>query len=278
MTDDPQAHDPPPPGALCFAFRGAELLVADADGHARVPRVAETGLDARSGVWVDAGEAGGLPCVAVSVSGEAEAPAGMRWVRLRATHALLPAELWRMAGRASEIVEWERAHRFCGRCGGRTAACGEPLARRCTNCGALHYPRLAPAVLVCVTAGDRLLLARSPHFPARMYSTLAGFVEPGESLEEAAAREVREEVGIEIRDVRYFGSQPWPFPSSLMVAFTAEYAGGELRPDPAEIEDAAWFAPGTLPPVPPGMSLARAMIDAWVRAHGGDPSLLETTE
>ncbi|HLM66349.1 MAG TPA: NAD(+) diphosphatase, partial [Longimicrobium sp.] len=255
-----------------------ELLVVDEDGGVRIPRVAETGLDARAGVWVDAGEAGGLPCAAVSLSDGATAPAGMRWMRLRATHALLPPELWRMAGRASEIVEWERAHRFCGRCGGRTEACGEALARRCTRCGALHYPRLQPAVLVCVADGDRLLLARSPHFPARMYSTLAGFVEPGESLEEAAAREVREEVGIEIRGVRYFGSQPWPFPSSLMVAFTAEYAGGDLRPDPAEIEDVAWFEPDALPPVPPAMSLARAMIDAWVRDHGGDPSRLETTE
>lgn len=278
MTDRSAAPDPPPPGALCFAFRGAELLLAEGGGQARIPRVSETGLDARSGVWVDVGEAGGVPCAAVGLDGEAAAPAGMRWVRLRATHALLPAELWRMAGRASEMVEWERAHRFCGRCGGRTARAGEALARRCTHCGALHYPRLAPAVLVCVSDGDRLLLARSPHFPAGMYSTLAGFVEPGESLEEAAAREVREEVGIRIRRVRYFGSQPWPFPSSLMAAFTAEYAGGALRPDPAEIEDAAWFAPGTLPAVPPGMSLARAMIDAWVRAHGGDPALLRSAE
>lgn len=276
MTDNPDPQGAPPPGALCFAFRGGEMLVADADGG--VPRVADSGLDADSGVWVDAGEADAVRCFAVSLPDGVMAPRGMRFVRLRGLHALLPAALYRMAGRASEIVEWERAHRFCGRCGGRTAASGEALARRCTQCGALHYPRLAPAVLVCVAHGDRLLLARSPHFPARMYSTLAGFVEPGESLEEAAAREVREEVGIEIAGLRYFGSQPWPFPSSLMVAFTAEYAGGDLRPDPAEIEDVQWFAVDDLPPVPPVMSLARAMIDDWVRAQGGDPTALVTTE
>lgn len=277
MTPPADPRDGPPPGALCFAFRGGEMLVADVEGGVRVPRVSDSGLDADPGPWVDAGEAGGLPCVAVSLPDGAMAPRGMRFVRLRALHALLPADVYRMAGRASEIVEWERAHRFCGRCGGRTEDCGEPLARRCTQCGSLHYPRLAPAVLVCVARGDRLLLARSPHFPARMYSTLAGFVEPGESLEEAAAREVREEVGIEIADLRYFGSQPWPFPSSLMVAFTAEYAGGDLRPDAVEIEDVRWFAVDALPAVPPAMSLARAMIDAWVRSRGGDPSALETT-
>lgn len=276
MADTADGRDGPPPGALCFAFRGAGLLVADADGGPRIPRVAEAGVD--TGVWVDAGELGGLPCVAVSLPDGAAEPEGMRFVRLRALHASLPPDVYRMAGRASEIVEWERAHRFCGRCGGRTEACGEALARRCTNCGALHYPRLAPAVLVSVTHGDRLLLARSPHFPPRMYSTLAGFVEPGESLEEAAAREVREEVGIEIGALRYFGSQPWPFPSSLMVAFTAEYAGGDLRPDEVEIEDVRWFAVDALPPVPPVLSLARAMIDEWVRAQGGDPTSLETTE
>lgn len=278
MTHDDTPADPPP-AALCFAFRGGEMLMGeDADGGVRIPRVADAGIGAADGVWVDAGEAAGSPCVAVSLPDGWMAPPGMRFVRLRALHALLPAELYRMAGRASEIVEWERAHRFCGRCGGRTVASGEPLARRCTHCGALHYPRLAPAVLVSVTDGDRLLLARSPHFPARMYSTLAGFVEPGESLEEAAAREVREEVGIEIGGLRYFGSQPWPYPSQLMVAFTAEYAGGELRPDPAEIEDVAWFAADALPAVPPTLSLAREMIDAFVRARGGDPSALETTE
>ena len=279
MTDSAEGRGGPPPGALCFAFRGGELLVAeDEGGGARIPRVEQAGMGAAAEAWMDAGELGGIPCVAVTLAEGAEAPDGLRFVRLRGAHALVPADVFRMAGRASELVEWDRAHRFCGRCGGRTAECGEPMARRCTGCGSLHYPRLAPAVLVCVTDGDRLLLARSPHFPARMYSTLAGFVEPGESLEEAAAREVREEVGIEIDGLRYFGSQPWPFPSSLMVAFTARYAGGDLRPDPLEIEDVAWFTADALPAVPPTLSLARQMIDAFVRAQGGDPSALDTTE
>lgn len=273
----PHPPDPRSANALCFAFRGNEILVATEDGRARIPIVRQVGMD-DDAPWLDVGEVGGVRCVAVGV-GQADAPAppGCEWMPLRASFRVLTADEFRMAGRASEIVEWERAHRFCGRCGGRTEACGEPLARRCAECGSLHFPRLSPAVLVSVTRGDRILLARSPHFAPGMFSTLAGFVDPGESLEETVVREVREEVGIRIANVRYFGSQPWPFPSSLMVAFTADHAGGELTPDPAEIEEAAWYAVDEIPLVPPPISLARALIDHFVREHGGDPSTLRTS-
>jgi NAD+ diphosphatase len=265
----------PDPPVLCFAFRGNEILLAVDGDSARIPTLAEAGMD---DAVLEVGELGGMRCVAFGITApDAPAPRGCQWMPLRASFRVLPADAFRMAGRASEIVEWERAHRFCGRCGGRTAASGETLARRCTNCGALHYPRLSPAVLVSVTRGDRILLARSAHFPPGMFSTLAGFVDPGESLEETVVREVREEVGIEVANVRYFGSQPWPFPSSLMVAFTAEHAGGELAPDPAEIEEAAWYAADEIPTVPPPISLARALIDHFVRAHGGDPDALRTS-
>jgi NAD+ diphosphatase len=134
----------------------------------------------------------------------------------------------------------------------------------------LFYPRLSPAVIVLVKRGDRILLARSPGFPPGMYSVLAGFVEPGESIEEAISREVCEEVGVEVENVRYFGSQPWPFPHSLMIGFTADYAGGELRVEPDEIEDAGWFEADDLPAVPPRISIARAMIDAFVAQRDRD--------
>lgn len=268
--------DPSASPVLCFAFRGNEILVARHGGDARVPTLAEVGAEDAS--VLEVGEMGGLRCVALGIGQpDAPAPHGCEWMPLRASFRVLSPAEFRMAGRASEIVEWERAHRFCGRCGGRTEACGEPLARRCTECGSLHFPRLSPAVLVSVTRGDRILLARSAHFPPGMFSTLAGFVDPGESLEETVAREVREEVGIEIANVRYFGSQPWPFPSSLMVAFTAEHAGGELAPDPVEIEEAGWYAVDQIPIVPPSISLARALIDDFVLSHGGDPSALQTS-
>jgi NAD+ diphosphatase len=135
----------------------------------------------------------------------------------------------------------------------------------------LFYPRLSPAVIVLVSCGDKVLLARSPGFPPGMYSVLAGFVEPGESIEETIGREIREEVGIEVENLGYFGSQPWPFPNSLMIGFTAEHAGGELCTDPAEIEDAGWYSAGDLPPLPPKVSIARAMIDEFVGRYGHGP-------
>ena len=139
---------------------------------------------------------------------------------------------------------------------------------RCTRCGLMHYPRLSPAAIVLVERGDQILLARSPGFPKGLYSVLAGFVEPGESIEETVVREISEEVGIGVQNVTYFGSQPWPFPNSLMIGFTAHHASGDIRIDATEIEDAGWYEPGGFPPLPPKVSIARAMIDGFVAQHG----------
>jgi NAD+ diphosphatase len=179
-------------------------------------------------------------------------------------------DFFRMAGRAKQIVGWHATHRFCGRCGGKTEPAPGELAKRCTRCGMMHYPRLSPAAIILVERGDLILLARSPGFPKGLYSVLAGFVEPGESIEETVAREIREEVGIGVENVAYFGSQPWPFPNSLMIGFTADYADGELAPDPGEIEDAGWYKAHDLPQLPPKTSIARAMIDDFVKRHGTD--------
>jgi NAD+ diphosphatase len=135
---------------------------------------------------------------------------------------------------------------------------------------------LNPAAIVLVYRADEVLLARAPQFPKGMYSTIAGFVEPGETIEQTVAREVREEVGVEVKNINYFGSQPWPFPNSLMVAFTAEWGGGELRIEPLEIEDAGWYSADDLPHMPPKISIARAMIDDFVSQHGLDPGDPET--
>ncbi len=142
------------------------------------------------------------------------------------------------------------------------------LARVCPRCGLQHFPRISPAVIVRIERGDEILLARSPHFAPGVYSTVAGFVEPGESLEQTVAREVREEVGVEVTNVRYFGSQPWPFPHSLMIGFVADWASGEIRLQEEEIEDAGWFRVGSLPGLPSRLSIARALIDDFIALSG----------
>ena len=168
-----------------------------------------------------------------------------------------------IAGRAFQIADWARTHRFCGACGAPMAPAPGERVMKCV-CGHAAYPRISPAMMVLVKKGAAILLARNVAVPAggRM-SALAGFLEPGESIEDAIHREVREEVGVEVKDLRYFASQSWPYPHSLMIAFTAEYAAGELRLDPNEIAEARWFGPGDkLPELSPHQSISRALIDA----------------
>jgi NAD+ diphosphatase len=185
---------------------------------------------------------------------------------LRSLYGRVSDAEWTIAGRAVQLVEWERTHRFCGRCGTPTERAPGERAMKCPACGLLAFPRLAPAIITLIErpGGDEVLLARGRLFPVPMYSTLAGFVEPGENLEQAVRREVREEVGVQLGDVRYFGSQPWPFPHSLMIGFRAIYASGEIEIDPNEIVDAQWFRADSLPNIPPRMSIARLLIDSWL--------------
>lgn len=263
-------------GAECFVFRGTELLVTEGAPGGVLPDAAamEALADALS-TRHPIGELDGRPCWALEVPSEQAPPAGMRFVGLRGVFGRLSEPAFAMAGRAVQVLTWLRDHRFCGRCGHATEP-GEALSRVCPQCGAHHFPRLSPAVIVAVRRGDRVLLARSPRFAPGMFSTIAGFVEPGETLEQAVAREVREEVGLEVTDVRYFGSQPWPFPHSLMIGFTAEWAGGEPTPDKDEILEAEWFGVDAMPVVPGRISIARALIDDFVRSRGGDPEGLRS--
>ena len=192
----------------------------------------------------------------------ARLPEGLRSAGLRSWFGVLDDATLSIAMRAVQVLEWERTHRFCGACGTRTERAPGERAMRCAGCGLSVYPRISPAMMVLVTRGRELLLGRGLTFPPGRYSALAGFLEAGETIEEAVVREVREEVGVEVRDLRYFGSQSWPFPNSLMIAFRAEWAGGDVRPDPAELADAQWFAPEALPQLPPPLSIARALIES----------------
>ena len=208
------------------------------------------------------------PCYAVEVAEGATPPVGMAFDGLRQVYGRLDENLFWIAARAVQIIDWDRTHQFCGRCGVPLRNKTDERAKECPQCGLLHFPRLAPAIIVLVERGNELLLARSRHFMPGMYSVLAGFVEPGESLEETVMREVKEEVGIEIKDIKYFGSQPWPFPHSLMIGFTATYAGGEISLDDKEIEDAGWYTAEKLPRIPGKISIARKLIDGFLAKHG----------
>lgn len=249
--------------ALWFVFQENKILVEQEASAVCIPyrlEFAEIGLEAISRNYL--GSIDGHHCFAVEVAAGTAAPPGMSFEGLRQVYGTIDEDLFWIAGRAVQIVDWDRTHKFCGCCGIPTRKSPAERARECPRCGLQEFPRLAPAIIVLVHRDNEMLLARSRRFPTAMYSTLAGFVEPGENLENAVLREVEEETGIVVRDIRYFGSQPWPFPHSLMIGFTAAYARGEIVLEDNEIVDARWFTADNLPSLLPGkISIARRLVD-----------------
>lgn len=262
---EPAAHypGPPPLDALVVALDQTRLLV-QAD-PVRLPRyrdlhwlvTAETEAEAHFlGYWQ------GEPVFALSLPLSRNRLDPFDWHELRQLLPTVDPGFFTVAARALQVLEWSRSHRYCG-------CCGHPMgphpaqerARVCPSCGHSAYPRINPCVIGVVRRGPAILLARAHRFRNGMYSALAGFMEVGECAEETLVREVREEVGIDIDGLRYFGSQAWPFPSNLMLGFTADYAGGELVLQDDEIADAGFFTADRLPLLPPHGSIARALIE-----------------
>jgi len=211
----------------------------------------------------------GDPVFLFELAHQAEVP-GASWQGLR--QFMMQDEdvdRFRMLGFAAQIGTWANQHRFCGRCGQPMRQHPSERAMQCAACGIHHYPRISPSMIVLVTRGDELLLARSPRFAPGVYSTLAGFVEPGESVEQCVIREVHEEVGVAIHRPQYICSQGWPFPHSLMLGFHAEYAAGEIVMQPEEIEDAGWFHIDRLPALPAPKSIARYLIELYLARRSG---------
>lgn len=180
--------------------------------------------------------------------------------------ATLSAEEYRRISSERMRMHWCETNRFCGKCGEAMTHHPKPEENAfvCPKCGYLAYPKMSPAVIVLVTKGDKILLQRNSHYGLKNWTLVAGFVDPGENFEDAVRREVSEEASIDVRDIRYFGSQTWPFPSAVMVGFRAEYAGGTLTPDGEEVLESGWFARDGLPEIPLKGSIARALIDAWL--------------
>jgi NAD+ diphosphatase len=271
----PQIVPPPAPrGAAVWLLYQGERLVGRTTGEGSLPLVVANpeahGLHPLRtqylGYWETAHSP--LHCFSGDLAEDAVLPADFVALDLRTLFGVWDDRWIGVAGRAKLLAHWDRDHQFCGRCRGPLEAVPGERARRCPGCGLSCYPRISPAIIIAITrhtgSGEQILLARNHRFPPGRYSVLAGFVEAGETLEECAAREVREEVGIEIADMRYFGSQSWPFPNSLMIGLTAEYAGGEITLEESEIADAQWFAPDAMPQLPPRISIARRLIEAYL--------------
>ncbi len=260
----------PEPGDAWIVLREPDDVLVDATGGATgiVFDDRPVAADAPA-VLVEAGGTG--PCIwATKVPADTPDPEGARFAGARTLVGALDPRAFARFARARMLVDWQRTHRFCGRCGAATAPAPDEHAVQCPRCALRSYPRISPVVIVRVTRGDEILLASPLRAPRTMHTILAGFVEAGESLEDAVAREIAEEVGLAVDELAYAGSQPWPFPHALMVAFTARHAAGEIAANPAELRDAGWYRAGALPELPPHGSIARALIEDFraTRAAG----------
>ncbi len=260
----PQSYEGP---AFWCIFRNDHILIHQLEECAHLPQFtdpAEFNLEPLRTQYL--GTLNGIPCYASEVTEHQVQDFGAEWSfqGLRQLFYALPEEMFALAGRAFQIIDWDRTHQYCGRCGHPTKQLAEERAKTCPQCHLTQYTRISPAIIVAIVKDDQLLLAHAPRFPNDLYSVVAGFVEPGETFEDCVRREVKEEVGIDVSDIRYFGSQPWPFPNSLMVGFTAKYAGGEICVDQNEITDAGWFRADNFPKLPGTYSIARRLIDWFV--------------
>lgn len=270
----PEKRDP----AWWFVFMDHGMMVMEEGETVSVPFIKdlpELGLQPLREWYL--GTRAGRHCYCADISENTPVAERMVFRGLRYLYGRLEESLHKIAMKASHIIEWDRTCRYCSCCGKEMTLAKGMNAKECPGCGFLNFPRISPAVIVLVEKENRVLLARVKRFTTELYSVLAGFVEPGETLEETVRREVAEETGIKVKNIRYFGSQPWPFPDSLMIGFTADYESGEIKIDETEIADAGWYDPDRLPIIPGKISIARELIDWFVNAklRGKDTRVLK---
>lgn len=266
---------------LWFVFHRNNLLVYTAHSEPMLPLPADVlsgslGIERERARFV--GMLGQTPVWAAHAA-SGRAPEGHAFENMRMLFNRLPDDLLAIGGRAVQMLEFDRTHHFCGACGTPTEIHEGGRSRKCTNCGETYYPKVSPAMMVVIkrdtATGRELLLARSARFPRRMYSALAGFVEPSESIEECIHRESFEEVGLKVSNLRYFASQGWPFPNSLMIAYVADYVSGDIVPQEGEIDDAQWFKLDALPSLPHRLSIARRLVNHVIAEVAPDHPALQ---
>ncbi len=252
-----------------FAFQNDNLMVKVEDNRAKVPKVYDLDdLNIQPVCEHYLGTLNGEHCYAVELPPGMLWPENMSFMGLRELFVLMDEDIFKVAVNAVQVVAWGQTHQFCGRCGAKTETKPDERAKVCPQCNHHSFPRITPAIMVGILKENQILLAANRMFPPDFYSVLAGFMEPGETLEECIVREVREEVGVEVKNIKYFGSQPWPFPNSLMIAFTADYAGGDIVVDGNEIVKAGWYSADNLPKRPTGgISVASKLIDWFKENH-----------
>lgn len=256
------------PECYWFIFFNNELLVQLKDDIFVIPKLKDYSLLEIVPVRIQyLGRFNGLDSFSAELSSNTPPDKNFQFKHLRSLLGILDDDSFYIASKAFQVVSWDANHQFCGKCGGKMDAKEDERVKICPKCNISNYPRISPAVIVSVINDGKILLANAKRFKSNFYSVLAGFVEAGESFEESIRREIREEVNIEIKNIKYFGSQPWPFPDSLMAAFQAEYASGELKPDGNEILDAQWFLPKDIPQIPGKWSIAGKMINAFIEAN-----------
>jgi len=254
--------------SLIFAFEGSDMLLSGGS-------VPEYGIirqmNLKTGPLRYIGRAAKASCFATQIHPGERKAFSNDFVTLRKLYLMLPEAHLRAAVYGHQIVRWSRKNKYCGACGAETeGSLPNVLVKRCPSCSEEYYPKISPSVIVAVVDKDRILLAQHRRVTNGMPTVLAGFVDPGETLEECIHRELREEAGIEVNNIRYYGSQPWPFPDSLMIGFIADYAGGELKADRNEILELKWFRAGEIPDWPDKVSIARSLIDWFIENAGRD--------
>ena len=250
---------------MVLVYHNMDILVVKENRHSRLPdyNLISSYYDL-SIMPIALGIMDGVYYSAIHVDNRNDIPVGTEFMKVRHLYKISNENLFYLAGFGHQIADWDRSFRFCGKCGANTVNHPDERAKLCPNCGHVIYPKISPAVICSVTRGDEILLARGSKFSKPVYSVLAGFVEPGETLEETVKREIMEETSITVKNIKYFGNQPWPFSSSMMMAFTADYASGEIKIDNKEIIDAAWYKAANLPLLPTSHSIAHRLIMNFV--------------
>ncbi|MDF2655827.1 MAG: nudC 2 [Bacillota bacterium] len=262
----PEGEDPS--NSIIFLVDADRLAVYRDKDSVRFPRISDFPDQSLNLDMMDyMGTADGILCFCLSFDEAVPIPEELEFESLRALYDSVDEMMGMVASRAVHLAGWSRRSKYCGVCGSPTQKDSAELAKRCSSCGNVIYPRISPAIIIAVIKEDKLLLAHNKNFKQKWYSTLAGFIEPGETIEACARREVLEEVGVAIQNIRYFGSQPWPFPDSLMIGLIADYESGEVTPDGVEIDDAAFFGTDELPDVPGKYSVAGKLINWFVETR-----------